>query len=87
MKKNRMKKLLLVISTAVSAIFFFLSVSSLYVETDMLDGSFHTPWFSWQVDAVGVYFLTAAFCLVTARLGTVVFHKNEEDNYEVLIEG
>ncbi len=54
----------------------------------MLDSSFHTPWFSWQVDAVGIYFFTAVLCLVTTRLGMVIFHQNEEeDNYEALIEG
>ena len=53
----------------------------------MLDSSFRTPWFSWQVDAVGVYFLTAVLCLVTARLGMVIFHQNENDNFEALIEG
>ena len=82
-----MKKILLVISAAVSAVFFFLSVSSLCVETDMLDSSFRTPWFSWQVDAMGIYFLTAVLCLVTARLGMVIFHQSENDNFEALIEG
>ena len=83
-----MKKVLLVISAGLSAVFFFLSLSSLCVETDMLDSGFHTPWFSWQVDAVGIYFLKAVLCLATARLGMVIFHQNEEeDNYEALIEG
>lgn len=81
-----MKKLLLMISAGISAVFFFLSVSSLYVETDMLDGGFHTPWFSWQIDAVEVYFLTAVLCLVTARLAMTIFHKNKEDHFEALIE-
>lgn len=83
-----MKKVLLVLSAGLNAVFFFLSFSSLCVETDMLDSSFHTPWFSWQVDAVGIYFFTAVLCLVTTRLGMVIFHQNEEeDNYEALIEG
>ena len=78
----------LAISAVLSGVFFFLSISSLCVEVDTFDSSFHTPWFSWQVDAVGIYFLTAVLCLATARLGMVVFHQNgEEDNYESLIEG
>lgn len=87
MKKNRIKKLALAVSAVLSAVFFFLSVSSLCVEVDSMDSSFHTPWFSWQVDALGVYFLTAALCLVTARLVMAVFHKRGHDDYTALIGG
>ena len=82
-----MKKICLVISSVLNAVFFFLSVSSLYVETDILDSGFQTPWFSWQVDAAGIYFLTIVLCLVTARLGMAVFYQKEDDPYEALIEG
>ena len=89
LKFNRTKTILLIISTVFSVIFFFLSLSSLYIETDILNSGFHTPWFSWQVDAVAIYFLTAIICLVTARLSMSVFHKNGHDNCdcETLIEG
>lgn len=67
--------------------FFALSLSSLYVEADFMDSGFHTPWFSWQVDSTGVYFLTAMLCLVTARLAMMVFHTKKQEDYEALIEG
>ena len=87
MREGRIQKIGLAVSAGISAVFFFLSFSSLCVETDLLDSSFHTPWFSWQVDAEGVYFLTAVLCLVTTRLVVAVFHQKKEDPYEALIEG
>lgn len=87
MRERKIIKIFLVISAMFNAVFFFLSVSSLCVETDLLDSGFHTPWFSWQIDATGIYFLTAVLCLVTARLMMLVFSRQEDDNYEALIEG
>lgn len=87
LKGNRIKKILLMLSGIISAVFFLLSASSLYTEADILETGFTTPWFTWEVDAVAIYFLTAVLCLITARLAMEVFHKKEQDNYEVLIEG
>lgn len=84
-----MKKMMLIVSGIASVVFFLLSLTSLQTENDtgMLATGFVTPWFTWEVDAVAVYFLTAVLCLVTAKLAMDVFHGKVEENYEVLIEG
>lgn len=87
MKKNRIGKALLAVFGSASVVFLTLSVSSLHTGTDLLDTAFITPWFSWQIDAMLIYLLTAVLCLVTAKFSMLVFYKKEQDHFEVLIRG
>ena len=77
---------MLVISSFVSIVFFLLSLASLYEEgeTGILSTGFVTPWFTWQVDAVAVYFLTAVLCLVTAKLVMDIFFDKTDENVEIV---